>query len=159
MNGEAGPPKGEPLSLDRGCMYHARSMKTSPITDADRELMRAATEVIARNYEQDRHTVGAAVRCRSGKVYTGVNIECCAYGPCAEFIAVGKAVTEGERDFECIVAVRGPNHGHEVLPPCGNCRQLLSDYAPDCLVILPGGSGEVKVRAKDLIPVPYDHFS
>jgi len=128
------------------------------IDDADRELIRAATEVIARNYEKERHTVGAAVLCGSGKIYPGVNVESCAYGPCAEFVAVGRAVSEGERVFERIVAIRGPNHGHAVLPPCGNCRQLLADYAPDCWVILPGEGQAVKVRARDLLPSPYCHF-
>jgi cytidine deaminase len=135
-----------------------RSAGSGRLDDADRELIRAATEVIARVYAKDRHTVGAAVLCGSGRIYTGVNVESCAYGPCAEFVAVGKAVSEGERVFRRIVAVRGPNHGHAVLPPCGNCRQMLSDYAPACWVILPHGKGLAKVRARDLMPVPYGHF-
>jgi len=129
------------------------------IDDADRALLKAASEVLARNYTESRHTVGAAVLCSSGKVYGGVNVESCGYGPCAEPIAIGRALSEGERRLERIVAVHGPTEPPRVLSPCGNCRQLLFDYAPDCWVILVHGSKLVKVRARDLIPDAYDHFA
>ena len=76
------------------------------------------------------------------------------HGPCAELVAIGAAVTAGERKFECIVAVRG-NEGQEILAPCGNCRQILVDYAPDCDVLVPELKGHAKVKARDLLPLVY----
>jgi len=67
-------------------------MKYLAITAQDRLLVQAAIEVIAKNYREERHTVGAAVLCSSGKTYAGVNVESCGYGPCAEPIALGTAI-------------------------------------------------------------------
>lgn len=133
-------------------------MEYHELDEKDRELVRAASEAIEKIYSDPRHTVGCAVLCSSGKLYMGVNVESCGYGPCAEPVAIGRAVTEGERGIERIVAVSGPSKPHNVIPPCGNCRQLLYDYAPDCWVILPHGSQIVKTRARDLLPDAYGHF-
>lgn len=126
-----------------------------PLTAADLALIQAAREAIGRNYDRagGLHTVGAAVRCGSGRVYTGVNLYA-LHGACAEQVALGAAITQGERVFETIAAVRG-EAGEELLPPCGNCRQILCDYAPDCRVILDTGNGPEKVRAGALLPFAY----
>jgi cytidine deaminase len=134
------------------------AMKYSEIDQTDRDLIRAASEVLERNYLDSRHTVGAAVLCASGKTYVGVNIESCGYGPCAEPITIGRAISDGERELQRIVAVGGPGTPHEVRSPCGNCRQLLMDYAPDCWVILPHGGKVMKIKARDLLPDAYRHF-
>ena len=128
------------------------------IDDRDRELIAAAKQAIEKNYDDPRHTVGAAVLCSSGCIYTGVNIESCGYGPCAEPIAIGCAISNGERDFKTIVAIGGSREPHTIVSPCGNCRQLLYDYAPDCMVILLHDSKIVKVKARELIPDPYGNF-
>jgi len=128
------------------------------IDQTDSDLIEAAAAVLERNFQDPRHTVGAAVLGASGRVYAGVNIESCGYGPCAEPIAIGRAITDGERQFDRIVAVGGATAPHPVLAPCGNCRQLLFDYAPDCWVILSHGSRVVKARARDLLPDAYRHF-
>ena len=122
----------------------------------DLELIQAAREAIGRNYDgvHFNFTVGAAVRCGDGSVYTGVNVYS-IHGACAEQVALGAALTVGEREFTDIVAVRGPE-GAELLPPCGNCRQLLSDYAPGCQVIVPTPAGPRKVPAKELLPFAYE---
>lgn len=133
-------------------------MKTLPLNTADNILISAAVAAIRANYSHPRHTVGAAVRCASGQVYTGVNIETCGYGPCAEPVALGAAVTAGERAFDIVVAIAGGGDDIEVLQPCGNCRQLLADYAPDAMVILPVQGHVVKVRAAELLPEPYPNF-
>ena len=61
---------------------------------------------------------------------------------------------DGAREFDCIVAVRGGERG-EIMPPSGNCRQILGDYMPDCWVIVEDEEGPCKVRAKELLPFPY----
>ena len=122
------------------------------LTEKDRELIARAQEAIRLNYDEktQRHTVGAALRCKSGEIYVVVNVYS-LHGACAEQVAIGAAVTHGERDFETIVAVRG-RRGEEIIPPCGNCRQILYDYVPDCEVILSRDDGNFKVRASDLLP-------
>jgi len=79
------------------------------------------------------YAVGAALLARSGRIYVGVNVENAAYpsGMCAERVAVFKAVSEGEREFEAIAVVT-QNGGS----PCGACRQVLSEFGPDTLVIV-----------------------
>ena len=124
----------------------------------DERLIQAAARVIEKNYREGRHTVGAAVLAASGKIYVGVNIDTCAYGPCAEPIAMGAAISSGERDLLCIVAVEGWNPAHPPMPPCGNCRQLLEDYAPDIMIVLRHAGKLVKVRAADLLPNAYKSF-
>lgn len=121
----------------------------------DLELVSIAQKTIKHNYDSINfnHTVGAAVRCKSGKIYSGVNVYS-VHGACAEQIAIGAAITAGEREFECIVAVKGKD-GEEILPPCGNCRQMLSDYAPQCEVIIQRDNVPIKVLAKDLLPFAY----
>ena len=133
-------------------------MQYLPLGQEDDKLMRAAATVIERNYRKDRHTVGAAVLASSGKIYSGVNIDTCGYGPCAEPIALGAAISSGEREFVCIVAVEGWNPAHPPMPPCGNCRQLMLDYAPDMMVILKHDGQLVKIRAKELLPDAYFGF-
>ena len=122
------------------------------LNNNDIELIHAAQAAIAKNYDRVNfnHTVGAAVRCKNGKIYVGVNVYS-IHGACGEQIAIGNAITNGEREFISIVAVRGQT-GEEILPPCGNCRQILGDYAPNCEVII---SFEGKVMAADLIPYAY----
>ena len=130
-------------------------MNTEKLTADDIALIEAARETIRKNYDKVhfRHTVAAAVRCGDGKIYTGVNLYS-LYGACAEMIAVGTAITAGERTFECLAAVRGED-GSELLPPCGNCRQFLADYMPACEIIVPTESGPQKCPAIDLLPLAY----
>lgn len=121
-----------------------------PLTPDDHALIAQARDAIRRNYDSvhENHTVGAAVRCADGSIFCGIN------GTCAEQVALGTAITEGQRDFTTIVAVRGEN-GEEIIPPCGNCRQILSDYAPDCGVILDCDGTLAKMPARDLLPFAY----
>jgi cytidine deaminase len=133
-------------------------MKYFDITSTDRLLVQAAIEVLSRNYREERHTVGAAVLCPSGKIYVGVNVESCGYGPCAEPIAIGTAITQGERDFATIVAVGGGNADNSVMPPCGNCRQLIWDYAPKAAILLNKNGNLIKVGIVDLLPMAYKNF-
>lgn len=79
--------------------------------------------------------VGAALLCKNGRVYTGCNIENSSYGAsnCAERTAIFKAVSEGEREFEKI-AVVSSSEGFTF--PCGICRQVLSEFMPEGIVVL-----------------------
>lgn len=125
------------------------------LTEKDYELIAQAQNAIRLNYDEVNynHTVGAAVRCKNGKIYTGVNVYS-LHGSCGEQVAIGAAVTQGEREFEAIVAVRGKD-GEEIVPPCGNCRQMLFDYVPECDVILLVDGKEKKIKAKELLPFAY----
>ena len=126
-------------------------MEHLPLTPEDEELIEAARETLRRAFRSGRHGVAAAVRCESGRVYTGVNIEG-IHGPCAEPIALGAAFTNGERVITTMVAVCKRTDGYPVLSPCGNCRQMLLDYSPDANVILLDGGVLVKARVRDLLP-------
>lgn len=125
------------------------------LTGKDYELIEAAQKAIHSNYDEENynHTVGSAVRCKNGKIYVGVNVYS-LHGACAEQIAIGTAITCGERYFETIVAVRGKN-GEEIIPPCGNCRQILHDYMPACEVILSVNGENKKIKAEELLPFSY----
>ncbi|RDY25637.1 cytidine deaminase [Romboutsia weinsteinii] len=125
------------------------------LMDKDLELINRAKEVIGKNYDKDKfkHTVGSAVRCKSGNIYVGVNVYTVS-GACAEMIAIGSAISSGERDFDCIVAVLG-EQGEEVLPPCGNCRQLLNDYMLGGDVIINTEVGLMKAKVQELLPYAY----
>lgn len=84
--------------------------------------------------------VGAAILAKNGKIYTGCNIENAAFSPtnCAERTAIFKAISEGERDFIAI-AIVGGKIGKSVdkfCPPCGVCRQVLSEFADENLIII-----------------------
>jgi cytidine deaminase len=133
-------------------------METEAINARDQELIQAAVDVIRRNYDAERHQVGAAVRCASGQIYVGVNVESCGYGPCAEPVAIGAAISAGERQIVGIVAVWGGDERYPLLSPCGNCRQMLVDYAPDAMVILEQDGRTVKARASSLLPLAYRNF-
>jgi len=98
-----------------------------------------------------RYAVGAALLSASGKIYDGVNIENAAYPVtiCAERTAIFKAVSEGERDFEAMAVVTA-NGG----APCGMCRQALSEFGQDTLVIIAGPEGDIhrEVTVAELLP-------
>ncbi len=126
-----------------------------PLTSDYHALIAQARDAIRRNYDgvHENHTVGAAVRCADGSIFCGVNVYA-IHGACAEQVALGTAITAGQRDFTTIVAVRGEN-GEEIIPPCGNCRQILSDYAPECAVIIDADGTLVKILARKLLPFAY----
>ena len=133
-------------------------MQTFEITAQDRELIEMALEALAKNFDDGvyNHTVGSAVLCKNGKIYLGVNCDG-IHGSCAEFISIGAAITAGEREFDTIVAVHDKARNC-LVPPCGNCRQMLLEYCPDVKVILNDEKGDiVKVCVRDLLPLAYTH--
>ncbi len=126
---------------------------TTLLTEEERRfLVNLANEARRRAYAPySGYAVGAALRTRNGRIYTGVNVESAAYPTtmCAERVAVYKAVSEGERDFE-VIAVVTDNGGS----PCGSCRQVLAEFGLDTLVIIADGHGRVLWQAtvNDLLP-------
>ena len=121
------------------------------------ELISTAVAMRKRAYSPySRFTVGAALECDDGTVFTGCNIENASYTPtvCAERTAIFKAVSEGYRDFKRIV-IAGRSDDYCV--PCGVCRQVMMEFAPDLEVICLNGKGEAKhFTLKELLPYGFD---
>jgi len=100
--------------------------------------------------------VGAALRAKSGQVYTGCNVENSTYGltVCAERVAIFKAISEGERGFDAIAVVADTP---QPTPPCGACRQLIWEFCGDVDIILANLKGQVEVvRTSAILPRPFD---
>lgn len=116
------------------------------------DLVARALRARARAYAPySRYTVGAALLAESGAIYEGVNVENAAYpaGICAERTAVFKAVSEGERKFTAL-AVTTENGG----PPCGACRQVLSEFGLATIVLIADRDGKILRRTTvgELLP-------
>ena len=120
-------------------------------------MIEAGLSVLKDNFDDGvyHHTVGCALRCRNGRVFRGVNCDG-IHGSCAEYITIGMAISAGERDFDTIVAVH-EKHLNGVIPPCGNCRQMMLEYCPDVYVIVNDEEGNlIKVKARDLLPFAWE---
>ena len=123
------------------------------LTHEDRQsLINVAHEARKKAYAPySKYKVGAALRTKSGRIYTGVNVENAAYPQtmCAERVAVFKAVTEGESEFEAISVVTD-NGGS----PCGGCRQVLAEFGQDTIVLIANGEGKLlkELTVKELLP-------
>jgi cytidine deaminase len=126
---------------------------------ADEALIAAARAQIALRYRAQWHVVGAALRLRSGQVVTGVNVDANVgrVAVCAEAVALGRAVAEfGSSEIESIVAVYHAADGDiRVVAPCGMCREMISDYAPEALVLMPEAGGVVARGIGALLPGKY----
>jgi cytidine deaminase len=119
-------------------------------------LIRAAKQAKRKAYAPySSFRVGAAIRTKKGRVYTGCNIENSSYGLaiCAERTAIFKAISEGEKEFTAIaVASDDP----DFCPPCGACRQVLMDLAPSLDFVMINKKGQEKVvTLKELFPYPF----
>jgi len=112
------------------------------LSDDDRRaLIDLATEARRRAYAPySNYPVGAALRTRSGRIFTGCNVENAAYpsSMCAERVAIFKAVSEGEMEFDLLAAVTS-NGGM----PCGACRQVMAEFGPDLVVLIADGEGRL----------------
>jgi cytidine deaminase len=131
-------------------------MNVLPISESDRDLVEAAKSIVRLRYVPRWNCVGAALRTTSGKTYAAIPLDAAVgrVAVCAEMIALGMAVAAGELQIEAIVAVAlREDEDWEVLPPCGMCRELLSDYAPGAYVIVPIGGDLVRVPLIDLLPM------
>jgi cytidine deaminase len=122
--------------------------------DRQTELINVASKLIATRFKPNYHEIGAAIFTRSGQVFSAVHIEATVgrIAVCAEAIAIGMAATAGDTEIDMIVAV---NRGGQVVSPCGMCRELIADYAPDAKVIVPGEAGSMLVTINNLLPNKY----
>ena len=120
----------------------------------DRELVQKAMEMQKFAYcPYSKFPVGAALLCADGSVFTGCNVESAAYGStiCAERTALLKAVSEGYRENWTAIAVAGK--GEEFCWPCGSCRQMLYEFAPELRVLAVRGDGDFEeAKLSDLLP-------
>jgi cytidine deaminase len=119
--------------------------------------MRAAEKARALAYAPySKFPVGAALLTRSGRVISGCNVENASYGLgiCAERAATFRAVAEGERDF---VAIAVTGRAGLAAQPCGACRQVLHEFAPDLIVYFRGARGRVLRRTlRQLLPEAFE---
>jgi cytidine deaminase len=129
---------------------------------ADTELIAAALAARQRSYSPYSHfRVGAALRCRDGHVVTGTNVENASFGLsiCAERAAVARAIAEDRRAFTAIAICAD---GERPTPPCGACRQVLLELAPDLTVLLAGERGAdgevVRTTIGALLPAAFRDF-
>ena len=126
----------------------------------DKELMEKAVE--ARRFSYAPYSgfhVGAALLGKSGKIYTGCNVENAAYTPtnCAERTALFKAVSEGEREFIAIAVVGGKGESlSDDCTPCGVCRQALAEFCDKDFRIITGTLENIKVNTlSELLPYSF----
>lgn len=126
----------------------------------DKELLLKAIEARSFAYAPySDHKVGAALVGKSGKIYTGCNVENAAYTPtnCAERTAIFKAVSEGEQEFVAIAIVGGIGETlSEVCAPCGVCRQVLAEFCTGDLRVIMGTPDKIVTSTlKELLPYSF----
>ena len=99
--------------------------------------------------------VGAALLAEDGSVHVGCNVENASYGltVCAERSAVASAVAQGVKRFRAVAIV---TDGERPLGPCGACRQVLAEFAPDLVVVSEAGGLRKQWTLGELLPVPFE---
>ncbi len=123
-------------------------------------LMSEAQKARPKSYSPYSHfRVGAALLTKSGKIYTGCNIENAAYTPtvCAERTAIFKAVSDGERDFEALAVIGGAEgETADFCAPCGVCRQVIAEFCNKDFKIILGNEDKFKTYTLDgLLPFAF----
>lgn len=124
----------------------------NPINEERKLLIDLANEARKLAYvPYSKYAVGAALRTKTGRIYTGVNVENAAYPQtmCAERVAIFKAVSDGETEFEMIAVVT--NNGGS---PCGGCRQVMAEFGLNTIVLLADGNGKLvkELTVNELLP-------
>ena len=127
----------------------------------DEELLKYAVEARKNAISPTNYYVGAAILTKDGEVFTGCNLgtEDALYNFCAEQTAIVKMLSEGKKEIEKVAIVGGKNESVSLTLPCGNCRQLLFDLAPE-LIVLCGNEidGKLEYKSytiKELLPNAY----
>jgi cytidine deaminase len=132
------------------------------LTDGDHELIAAANAVLEEHYRPFWHTVAAAIRSRDGRIWTGLHIGTTVgrLAICAEAVAFGRALLDGDGTIQTAVAVRHPKPEEEnrelaVVSPCGACREMVLDHAPEAMIIVKDSNILIKLPIRTLLPLPY----
>lgn len=130
------------------------------------KLIEAAIKMTEYSYSPySNFCVGAALLTKDGKIFTGCNVENAAYGPsnCAERTAFFKAVSEGYKSFDAIAIVGGPKENGSITikdycPPCGVCRQVMSEFCDkDFKIILAKSTKDYKIfTLNELLPMSFN---
>jgi len=124
-----------------------------------KKLVEMAYEAMENAYvPYSKFNVGAALLTKSGKVFTGCNVECASYGGtnCAERTAIFKAVSEGEKEFAAIAIV---SKTMDLTFPCGICRQVMSEFEDEMDVILAKNLDYKVFKLTELLPHMFDKTS
>jgi len=127
------------------------------LSEQDNDLIEAAKVARLRSVAPFSHfLVGAALRTREGKVFTGCNVESASYGltVCAERVAIWKALSEGERDFTDLIIVADTE---ALTPPCGTCRQIIWEFCKHAKIVLANLRGQRQEQdIVELLPRAFD---
>ena len=122
------------------------------------DLFLIADEARANSYSPYSNiSVGAALLTKSGKIYTGANIESASYTPtvCAERVAFFKAISDGEREFSAIAISGGKSErpSEDAFYPCGVCLQVMSEFCfDDFEIIVKEKTGAVSYKFSEIFP-------
>jgi cytidine deaminase len=127
------------------------------LSESENDLIERATAARLQSVAPfSNFKVGAALRTKEGKIFTGCNIESASYGltVCAERVAIWKALSEGERDFTDLVIVADTE---QLTPPCGTCRQIIWEFAKHARIVLANLRGSTEeVGIAHLLPKAFD---
>ncbi len=125
------------------------------MNQSDMELVEKARSLIRERFLEGRHHIASALRTRTGQVFQGVHVEVYVgrITICGEAVAIGAAATAGDTEIDTIVAV---DETGRVVSPCGMCREMIADYAPDARVILKVENELQAVPVRQLLPFPYE---
>ncbi len=126
----------------------------APISDPNlRILEKNATQIASKAYAPySKFRVGASILCKSGRIYSGCNVENASYGlcNCAERTAIFSAIAAGETGIDAVV-VYTPTQA--ATSPCGACRQVINEFGPDALVIsICDTTDRIETRLSELLP-------
>jgi len=124
---------------------------------AEKEVIEAALAARQRSVAPfSNFLVGAAVRTKSGKIYSGCNIESASFGltVCAERVAIWKALSEGDHDFTNLAVAADTQ---TLTPPCGTCRQIIWEFAKHADIVMVNVRGDrEEVHIENLLPRAFD---
>lgn len=137
-------------AMEEKILSAASVTRGEPDRSGDAELLELAREAMKKSYSPySKYPVGAALRSSDGQVFTGCNIENASFGltNCAERTAMFKAVSEGVRSFEVLAIAAGTKAW-----PCGACRQVLNEFAPDLRVLVTWGDRVEEKNLRELLP-------
>ena len=144
-------------TMEEAIMNAASVPRDLPMQSDDNQLLQLAREAMERSYSPySSYPVGAALHCTDGRIFTGCNIENASFGltNCAERTAVFKAVSEGALSFDTI-AIAAQTKAW----PCGACRQVLNEFAPDIRILITWDNMVEIKSLKELLPESFGPHS